>query len=38
MTTLKSKRAQLEKQNANTSAASVNESAADTTGAAPQVK
>ncbi|NBD11207.1 MULTISPECIES: phospholipid-binding protein MlaC [Corallococcus] len=38
MTTLKSKRAQLEKQNANTSAASVSESAADTTGAAPQAK
>ncbi|RKH61417.1 ABC transporter substrate-binding protein [Corallococcus interemptor] len=38
LTTLKSKRAQLEKENANTSAASVNESAAGGTGAAPQAK
>ncbi|CAM4235605.1 ABC transporter substrate-binding protein [Corallococcus sp. ZKHCc1 1396] len=36
MTTLKSKRAQLEKENANTSAASVKDTAAGTTGAAPQ--
>ncbi|RKH44190.1 MlaC/ttg2D family ABC transporter substrate-binding protein [Corallococcus llansteffanensis] len=38
LSTLKSKRAQLEKENANTSAASVKESAAGTTGAAPQAK
>ncbi|RKH29288.1 ABC transporter substrate-binding protein [Corallococcus praedator] len=38
LTTLKSKRAQLEKQNAETSAASVKDTAASTTGAAPQAK
>ncbi|QAT85633.1 putative phospholipid-binding protein MlaC [Corallococcus coralloides] len=38
LTTLKSKRAQLEKENANTSAASVKESAAGGSGAAPQAK
>ncbi|GMT99294.1 hypothetical protein KH5H1_34130 [Corallococcus caeni] len=38
LTTLKAKRAQLEKENANTSAASVKESAAGATGAAPQAK
>ncbi|NPC73609.1 ABC transporter substrate-binding protein [Corallococcus sp. AB004] len=38
LTTLKSKRAQLEKENAGTSAASVKESAAGGSGAAPQVK
>ncbi|RKG73525.1 ABC transporter substrate-binding protein [Corallococcus sp. CA049B] len=38
LTTLKSKRAQLEKENANTSAASVKESAAAGSGAAPQAK
>ncbi|NOJ96979.1 ABC transporter substrate-binding protein [Corallococcus coralloides] len=38
LTTLKSKRAQLEKENANTSAASVKESAATGSGAAPQAK
>ncbi|MBN9685426.1 MULTISPECIES: MlaC/ttg2D family ABC transporter substrate-binding protein [unclassified Corallococcus] len=38
LTTLKSKRAQLEKENANTSAASVKETAAGGSGAAPQAK
>ncbi|RKG93933.1 ABC transporter substrate-binding protein [Corallococcus sp. CA053C] len=38
LSTLKSKRAQLEKDNANTSAASVKASTGETTGAAPQVK